>query len=160
MNRRDFIQKNTLAGLAIVTTHSNTQAPITPAAEDTRLYWAKLLYKIAEPVLKNLSESTLQKNWSVELSPIWDKRNEKVAFLEGFARTMTGIAPWLALPDDDTQEGKLRQKLRNYALKSIQNSVDPGNPDYMLWRASGCDPALVLCCFCCPGAINYSLRWS
>ena len=137
MNRRDFIQKNTLAGLAIVTTQSPTQANTIPVKDDTRLYWARLLYKIAEPVLKNLSEGTLQKNWQVELSPIWDNRNVKVAFLEGFARTMTGIAPWLALPDTDSEEGKLRKKLRTYTLGSIKNSVDPTNPDYMLWRKEG-----------------------
>lgn len=137
MNRRYFIQKNTLAGLAVVAAHAGADAHTTAAPEDTRLYWAKLLYKIAEPVLKNLSESTLQKNWQVEYSPIWDNRNAKVAFLEGFARTMTGVAPWLALPDDNTEEGKLRKQLRNYAIKSIQNSVDPANPDYMLWRKEG-----------------------
>lgn len=137
MNRRDFLQKNTLAGFALVTTPANVQANITQAKDDTRLYWAKLLYKIAEPVLKNLSEGTLQKNWQVEYSPIWDNRNAKVAFLEGFARTMTGIAPWLALPDSDNEEGKLRKKLRTYALGSIKNSVDPDNPDYMLWRKEG-----------------------
>lgn len=137
MNRRDFIQKNTLAGFALVTTPASVQANIAQAKDDTRLYWAKLLYKIAEPVLKNLSEGTLQKNWQVELSPIWDNRNAKVAFLEGFARTMTGIAPWLSLPDSDTEEGKLRKKLKTYALGSIKNSVDPASPDYMLWRKEG-----------------------
>ncbi|RYU97621.1 DUF2264 domain-containing protein [Emticicia agri] len=134
MNRRDFIQKNTLAGLAVVTAQANAHAaPISPQ-DDTRLYWSKLLYKIAEPVLKNLSEGTLQKNWQVEFSPAWDNRNAKVAYLEGFARTMVGIAPWLALPDDTTEEGKLLKQLRNYAIRSIQNSVDPAHADYMLWR--------------------------
>lgn len=134
MNRRDFIQKNTFAGLAVVAAPAHINTTTAAAPDDTRLYWAKLLYKIAEPVLKNLSESTLQKNWQVEFSPTWDNRNAKVAYLEGFARTMVGIAPWLALPDDNTEEGKLRKQLRNYAIKSIQNSVDPGNADYMLWR--------------------------
>lgn len=137
MNRRDFIQKNTLAGLAVVAAPSHVNAHTYPTQDNTRLYWAKLLYKIAEPVLKNLSESALQKNWKVEYSPIWDNRNAKVAYLEGFARTMVGVAPWLALPDDNTEEGKLRKQLRSYALKSIQNSVDPSNPDYMLWRKEG-----------------------
>lgn len=137
MNRRNFIQTNTLAGLSVLATHTTSYAYVSASAENTRLYWAKLLYKIAEPVLKNLGEETLQKNWQVEYSPIWDKRNEKVAFLEAFARTMVGVAPWLALADDTTEEGQLRKQLRNYALKAIANSVNPASPDYMLWRKEG-----------------------
>ncbi|WP_428655220.1 DUF2264 domain-containing protein [Runella sp.] len=136
MNRRDFIHKNTLLSLGAVSLPiSNIQAAV---IEDTvRLYWAKLLYKIAEPVLKNLSQNTLVKNWKVEYSPNWDNRNAKVAYLEAFGRTIVGAAPWLALPDDTTEEGKLRKKLRDYALLSIKNSVDPDAPDYMLWRKQG-----------------------
>ncbi|MEZ4904112.1 MAG: DUF2264 domain-containing protein [Spirosomataceae bacterium] len=135
MNRRSFIQQNTALGLASVIPHQTTVAA--PTETDQRLYWAKLLYKIAEPMLKNLAEGTLVENWKVEYSPAWDNRNKKVAYLEGFARTMVGVAPWLTLADDETEEGKLRKKLRGYALKSIENSVNPSHPDYMLWRKEG-----------------------
>lgn len=135
MNRRNFIHSNAVLGLSSVI--PSTIATTQPNATDDRLYWAKLLYKIAEPVLKNLGEGTLVKNWKVEYSPTWDNRNAKVAYLEGFARTIVGVAPWLALPDDDSEEGKLRKKLRDYALKSIENSVNPSHPDYMLWRKEG-----------------------
>lgn len=136
MNRRDFIQKNTLLGLGAVGVPM-VGAQVNKADDTARLYWAKLLYKIAEPVLKNLAEGTLVKNWKVEYSPAWDNRNAKVAYLEGFARTIVGVAPWLALPDDATEEGQLRKKMRGYALKSIENSVNPSHPDYMLWRKEG-----------------------
>lgn len=135
MNRRNFIQKNALLGLT--TAISNTITVPQSNTTNDRLYWAKLLYKIAEPVLKNLGEGTLVKNWKVEYSPTWDNRNANVAYLEGFARTIVGVAPWLALPDEDSEEGKLRQKLRGYVLKSIENSVNPSHPDYMLWRKEG-----------------------
>lgn len=135
MNRRNFIQNNAVLGLSSVIPRAIVITQ--PNATDDRLYWAKLLYKIAEPVLKNLGEGTLVKNWKVEYSPTWDNRNAKVAYLEGFARTIVGVAPWLALPDDDSEEGKLRKKMRGYALKSIENSVDPSHPDYMLWRKEG-----------------------
>lgn len=135
MNRRNFIQSNALLGLSSVIPDTITTAQTTAA--DDRLYWAKLLYKIAEPVLKNLAEGTLVKNWKVEYSPIWDNRNAKVAYLEGFARTIVGVAPWLSLPDDATEEGQFRKKMRGYALKSIENSVNPSHPDYMLWRKEG-----------------------
>jgi hypothetical protein len=134
MNRRNFIQSNAVLGLSSVIPDTITTQS---TDADDRLYWAKLLYKIAEPVLKNLAEGTLVKNWKVEYSPAWDNRNAKVAYLEGFARTIVGVAPWLALPDDATEEGQLRKKMRDYALKSIENSVNPSHPDYMLWRKEG-----------------------
>ena len=50
---------------------------------------------------------------------------------------MAGVAPWLTLPDDDTEEGRMRKQLREWALKSYANAVDPANPDYLLWRGHG-----------------------
>ena len=99
-----------------------------------RTYWVDLAYKIAEPVLKNMSKGELKKNMQLELSPIWDGRNKNVAYTEAFGRLMAGIAPWLALPDDDTNEGKQRKQLREWALKSYTNAVDPDSPDYLQWK--------------------------
>ena len=50
---------------------------------------------------------------------------------------MSGIAPWLSLPDDDTEEGKMRRQLREWALKSYAHAVNPDSPDYLLWRNEG-----------------------
>ena len=57
--------------------------------------------------------------------------------MEAFGRLMAGIAPWLALPDDDTAEGAKRKQLREWALASYKNAVDPASPDYLLWRKEG-----------------------
>lgn len=102
-----------------------------------REYWANLAYKIAAPVLENMSKGELSKNMLVEVSPTWDGRDKRVTYMECFGRLMAGIAPWLALPDDDTPEGKQRKQLREWALKSYANSVDPSSPDYLLWRNEG-----------------------
>ena len=102
-----------------------------------RAYWTGLAYNIAHPVLSNMAEGNLQKNMIVEVSPTWDGRNKKVTYMEAFGRLMAGIAPWLALPDDGTEEGKMRGELREMALKSYANAVDPENPDYLLWRSEG-----------------------
>ena len=37
---------------------------------------------------------------------------------------MSGIAPWLALPDDATPEGRLRARLRQLALQSYAHAVE------------------------------------
>lgn len=102
-----------------------------------REFWCGVLYKMAEPVLSNMSRGELQKNMQLELSPTWDGRNRKVAYMECFGRLMAGLAPWLSLPDDDTAEGRQRKQLREWALKSYANAVDPESPDYLLWREEG-----------------------
>lgn len=104
---------------------------------DDRAYWVDLLYKMAFPVLSNMSKGELQKNMQVEVSPNWDGRNRKVTYMEAFGRLMAGIAPWLALPDDETSEGVKRRELRDMAISSYKNAVDPESPDYLLWRGQG-----------------------
>ena len=93
-----------------------------------RAYWCNLLYKMAAPVLSNMAEGNLKKNMLVEVSPNWDGRNKGVTYMETFGRLMAGVAPWLTLPDDDTEEGQMRKQLREWALKSYANAVDPANP--------------------------------
>ena len=102
-----------------------------------RTQWVDLCYKIAQPVLENMSKGELQKNMQLELSPTWDGRDKRVAYMEAFGRLMAGISPWLELPDDDTAEGKQRKQLREWALKSYAQSVDPESKDYLLWRKEG-----------------------
>lgn len=104
---------------------------------DDRTYWADLMYKISEPVLSNMSKGELSKNMELELSPTWDGRDKRVSYMECFGRLMSGLAPWLSLPDDNTAEGKKRKQLREWALKSYAHSVDPDSPDYLLWRNEG-----------------------
>lgn len=99
-----------------------------------REVWSELCYKIAQAILENMSKGELQKNMNLELSPTWDGRNKKVAYMEAFGRLMAGISPWLALPDDDTKEGKMRKQLRNWAVQSYKNAVDPNSPDCLLWE--------------------------
>ena len=57
--------------------------------------------------------------------------------METFGRLMAGIAPWLALPDDGTDEGAKRAALRDMALKSYAHAVNPDSPDYLGWRGHG-----------------------
>lgn len=102
-----------------------------------RQMWSEVLYRMAAPVLSNMSEGKLQQNMLVELSPTWDGRDKRVTYMEAFGRLMAGLAPWLSLPDDDTVEGKQRKQLREWALKSYAHAVDPESPDYLLWRTEG-----------------------
>ena len=101
-----------------------------------RDYWVGQAYKMARPVLENMAHGKLQQNMLTEFSPSFDNRNRKVVFMETFGRLMAGIAPWLALPDDGSGEAKQRKQLRDWALASYRNAVDPSSPDYLCWDVS------------------------
>ena len=105
--------------------------------QSDRQYWCSLAYKMAQPVLENMAKGELQKNMQTEFSPSFDNRNKKVLYMECFGRLMTGVAPWLTLPDDATAEGKQRKQLREWALASYKNAVDPQSPDYLCWGIGG-----------------------
>jgi len=131
MERRDFIKATVLGSLAGMAAPAARAEP--PAMSD-RDFCRDLLAKIATPVLANMSKGMLQKNMTVELSPIWDGRDRRVTYMECFARLMSGLAPWLSLADDGTPEAAQRRKLTQLALHSFAHSVDPKSPDYLLWR--------------------------
>ena len=105
--------------------------------QSDRQYWCSLAYKMAQPVLENMAKGELQKNMLTEFSPSFDNRNKKVLYMECFGRLMAGVAPWLTLPDDATAEGKQRKQLREWALASYKNAVDPQSPDYLCWGIGG-----------------------
>ncbi|MET0308650.1 MAG: DUF2264 domain-containing protein [Sphingomonas sp.] len=139
MERRNFLASalgaGTLAAASAVPARASADprpAPEGGAAD--RRYMLDLLAKMANPVLAPMAQGRLQAVFKPELSPTWDGRNPKVAYLECFGRLIAGIAPWLALPDDDSPEGKLRATLRDQAVASYAHSVDPASPDYLLWR--------------------------
>ena len=105
--------------------------------QSDRQYWCSLAYKMAQPVLENMAKGELQKNMQTEFSPSFDNRNKKVLYMECFGRLVAGVAPWLTLPDDATAEGKQRKQLREWALASYKNAVDPQNSDYLCWGIGG-----------------------
>ena len=102
-----------------------------------RQYWCGEAYRMARPILENMAQGKLQEKMQTEFSPSFDNRNRKVVYMEAFGRLMAGIAPWLALPDDDTDEGRQRRQLRQWALQAYANAVDPDSPDYLCWGIAG-----------------------
>src|SRR5688572_26409350 len=112
---------------------SSNDQPMNSGQKD-RAYWSDLLYKIVSPVVLNLAAGTLKQNMPIEKGPGYSLKAEQVTYLEAVGRTMAGIAPWLALPDDESAEGRQRKQLRLALLKGIRNAVDPSNPDYLNFR--------------------------
>lgn len=100
----------------------------TTGAQDREM-WVKWLWKISYPVIHNLAEGTLHKNMPVESASGETAGYEDMTYLEAVGRTLAGVAPWLALPDDDTKEGQMRKQMREEVLKGLKNAVDPNSPD-------------------------------
>ncbi|KQZ17976.1 DUF2264 domain-containing protein [Caulobacter sp. Root1472] len=136
MHKRDFM-KAALVGAATLGSGAASAAKPAAAPVDDRAYMAGLLEKIASPVLSAMSKGQLKKAFPLELSPTWDGRESGVAYLECFGRMISGLSPWLALPEDATAEGKVRKRLTEQALQSYVHAVDPASPDYLLWRGHG-----------------------
>lgn len=125
------------AALALVPLQNVSAKKKVEKSQTDREAWCNILYKMAVPVLSNMSEGKLHENMLVELSPTWDGRDKGVTYMECFGRLMAGLAPWISLPDDDTPEGLQRKQLREWALKSYAQAVDPQSKDYLLWRKEG-----------------------
>lgn len=102
-----------------------------------RAYMVDMLTTIADPVLVNLSHDRLKTTMPVEVtaSP-WGDRNQ-VTYLEAFGRTLMGIAPWLELGPDESEEGQLREKYIQLALKCIDNATNPNAADFMNFTEGG-----------------------
>lgn len=132
--------KIVLAMIIAIFVAAPMQAKKKTGEKTDRQVWADLCYKISQPVLENMSKGNFQKDFPLELSPTWDGRDTKVAYLETFARLMAGISPWLALPDDGTPEGKQRKQLHEWAIQAYKNAVDPNSPDKITWLTNTSQP--------------------
>ncbi len=127
MKNNNKILQTLVLGLLLFAFNATSQEK----PEAVREYYVSSLTKIADPVLKALSKDKLKEKMPVERSPgAWDDRTH-VTYLEAFGRLMSGMAPWLELGSDDTEEGKLREKYIALSLKSLENAVDPKADDFM-----------------------------
>jgi hypothetical protein len=100
-----------------------------------RALWLSYLDKVARPVLSNLAADKLKEKMTVILSKNIDNADNrsKVAYLEAFGRTFSGIAPWLNSEGGTREETTLRNQYREWMLKAIANAVNPSAKDYMKW---------------------------
>ncbi len=139
MFRRNFIKSFPLLGIGL-----SLPDPLVPEKKedknvktDSRSYWISVLTKIADPVLLNLSEGKLKANMPVEINPTSTRDRKNVTHLEAFGRLTAGMAPWLALGEDATEEGKQRSKYIVLTRKCIAQAVDPNSPDHMDFYKDG-----------------------
>lgn len=124
------------AGLAAATAGRAAQAmPVeatkaaTTGAED-RAYWCSVAARLANPLLGALAEKRLRATMPVEGHPA-SKDRPQYTHLEGLGRLLAGLAPWLELGPDATQEGAERGRLAALARAAIAAGTDPASPDFL-----------------------------
>lgn len=137
--RRFFLKNLSLTGI-LTGIGLPIAAKVNPVENDLflnkndRAFWANLLYKIAQPVIHNLAQGTLKEKMPLETSPHYYLKVNKVTYMEAVGRTVAGVAPWLALPDDNSAEGELRKQLKADLLRGLPRCVDPNSTDYLNFR--------------------------
>jgi hypothetical protein len=128
MHRRDFLRSAGVAGAAaVLPVSASAQSPAPPAAD--RAAWVAIMRRLADPVLSHAANGTLKLAMPVEQASGADRR--AVTHLEAVGRLLAGLAPWLELSGDATDEGRLRTHYADLARRSIAAIVDPASPDYL-----------------------------
>ena len=130
--------------------YSNAQETI---ESNDRTYWINTLTQIADPVVSNMSHGFLRKNMPVETqSGISNPPNVRTTHLEALGRLFVGMAPWLELGPDKTQEGKIREKYINLMIASIDHGFNPKSPDFLNFKITR--QPLVDAAFFCQGLLR------
>lgn len=105
-------------------------------AEDRR-YWVGLMSRVADPVLRALSERRLKTLMPVEALPGHEQDRRQYTYLEAMGRLLAGMAPWLESGPTDGEEGKLRGHYAEWARMGIAAGTDPKSPDFMNFTKGG-----------------------
>jgi hypothetical protein len=108
-----------------------------PTGQQDRQYWIATAHRIARPVLTNLAQGKLKARMPVEAASGREAERRNYTHLEALGRTLTGLAPWLELDLDDSEEGKLRTEFADLARRSIAQATDPQSADYMNFGKGG-----------------------
>ncbi|HEX6833228.1 MAG TPA: DUF2264 domain-containing protein [Rudaea sp.] len=131
--RRTFL-KNVAAASALGAVESPA-ALATPLPEATatndRAYWIRTVARVAEPVLRALSEQKLKAVMPVEVPRDTRGDRRQFTYLEATGRLLCGMAPWLESGSNDGEEGRLRRRYIEWARAAIEAATNPKSADFM-----------------------------
>ena len=126
-----------------------SEEPSATRGIEDRAYWVQILARVAEPVLRALSERKLKAEMPVEAAPGLAGQRRQFTHLEAMGRLLAGIAPWLESGIESGlkpglesgpnagAEGKLRSQYAEWSRMGLQSATDPGSPDYMNFNQGG-----------------------
>jgi len=128
MNRREFLAATSAGGAwsAVTRERPANQAGTGPGE---RASWIVILRRLTDPVLTNLAKATLKARMPIEQAT--DANRSAVTHLEALGRLVAGIAPWIDLPPDDSDEGRLRAEYAELTRRAIARAVDPSSADFL-----------------------------
>jgi hypothetical protein len=150
MDRRDFFRRLGAGGaVAALATPARGQTVPAPGLSD-RAVWVGVLRRLADPVLNNLAKETLKTRMPVEEAA--GAGRASVTHLEALGRLVAGIAPWLELAADESEEGRLRAKYADLTRRAIDRAVDPASKDFL--NFSGGRQPLVDAAFLAQGVLR------
>jgi hypothetical protein len=133
MNRRDFLKRATAAGAASAIPNAiraeQHAAPPSSSPRSDREGWIAIMRRLADPVLNHAARRTLKTAMPVEKARGADRR--PVTHLEAIGRLAAGLAPWIELADDGTDEGRQRAQYGDLARRAIASAVDPSSSDFL-----------------------------
>jgi len=99
---------------------------------DDRAYWLNVLARLANPILSNLAQQQLKEKMPIECGTTGSAAERRdYAHLEAFGRLLAGIAPWLELGSEASEEGELRAKTAELARQALEAATDPQSRDFM-----------------------------
>ena len=125
----------------------------TTSGQEDRIYWVNILSQIADPLLNSMSKGELKKNMPVEtISGVPNPSNARTTHLEALGRLFVGMAPWLELGPDNTQEGQIREKYICLMIESINHGFNPQSRDYLNFTVTR--QPLVDTAFFCQGLLR------
>ncbi len=102
---------------------------------DERVYWRNMAWRLSTPVLGALAQGRLKATMPIEAKVPADRA--AFTHLEALGRTLAGIAPWLELGPDETEEGLEREKLGEIARRAIDSATNPASPDFIDFARPG-----------------------
>ena len=122
--RRDFVKLLAVAGA--VGSAPALEAAAAPARAGTRDDWRRWAERLAAPLLPALAGRRLRATMPVEAADPAERR--PYIHLEGFARLLCGLAPWLELGEDCGRWPEV-------ARAALDAATDPHSPDYVNFSA-------------------------
>jgi hypothetical protein len=116
MKRRDLLR----SAIALATTRP-ALAQSAPATN--RATWLAHLHRVADPLLDALANGRFRATMPIEAHPSTAATRPKTTHLEAFGRLLSGIAPWLELPEAASSA--------TLAHQALANALDPKSPDHL-----------------------------
>ena len=135
IDRRTFVKAAAQGSAATIAGAFVHAADAQPAPATDRALWVDVARRLADPILTHLAGGTFKASMPVEQAA--GANRAPVTHLEALGRLVAGLAPWIELPGDGTDEGQTRAAYAQRTRVAIARAVDPQSPDFLNFTRGG-----------------------